>query len=42
MYKLTCSRSNLKWLEVFEEAGLEVIKEEVQTGMPEQLLMVKT
>jgi protein N-terminal methyltransferase len=35
-------RSNNRWLEVFEDAGLEVVKEEVQHGMPEELFMVKT
>lgn len=39
--KLT-SRSNGKWLQVFEEAGLRVIKEEVQEGLPQELFTVKT
>ncbi|ORX37456.1 AdoMet dependent proline di-methyltransferase-domain-containing protein [Kockovaella imperatae] len=36
------TRSNAKWLEVFREAGLEVIREEVQIGMPSELFVVKT
>jgi protein N-terminal methyltransferase len=35
-------RSNGKWLEVFKDAGLRVIKEEVQVGMPDELFVVKT
>lgn len=35
-------RSNGKWLEVFTEAGLKVVKEEVQHGMPDELFTVKT
>lgn len=35
-------RSNKKWLEVFEGAGLRVVKEEVQMGLPEELFVVKT
>lgn len=36
------SRSNGKWLEVFHEAGLQVVKEEVQEGLPDELFVVKT
>lgn len=36
------SRSNGKWLEVFTEAGLRVVKEEVQVGLPQELFVVKT
>jgi len=36
------SRSSAKWLEIFKDAGLEVIKEEVQVGMPQELFAVKT
>lgn len=39
--KLTI-RSNGKWLQVFEEAGLRVVKEEVQEGLPQELFAVKT
>jgi protein N-terminal methyltransferase len=35
-------RSNGKWLQVFKEAGLTVVKEEIQVGMPDELFMVKT
>jgi len=35
-------RSNGKWLEVFNDAGLKLVKEEVQVGMPEELFVVKT
>jgi protein N-terminal methyltransferase len=35
-------RSDKKWLEIFKDAGLEVIKEEVQVGMPEELFVVRT
>jgi len=35
-------RSNGKWLEAFAEAGLEVVKEEVQQGLPDELFTVKT
>jgi protein N-terminal methyltransferase len=35
-------RSNGKWLQIFAEAGLTVVKEEVQVGMPTELFMVKT
>ena len=35
-------RSDGKWLQVFKEAGLKVIKEEVQLGLPDELLVVKT
>jgi protein N-terminal methyltransferase len=34
--------SALRWLEIFAEAGLEVVKEEVQDGLPEELFVVKT
>lgn len=36
------ARSNGKWLEAFRDAGLEVIKEQEQVGMPEELFVVKT
>ncbi|CAK9784627.1 DUF858-domain-containing protein [Cutaneotrichosporon oleaginosum] len=36
------TRSNGKWLEVFHEAGLQVVKEEVQQGLPDELFVVKT
>ena len=36
------NRSNGKWLEVFNDAGLKLVKEEVQVGMPEELFVVKT
>ncbi|TXT10659.1 hypothetical protein VHUM_02164 [Vanrija humicola] len=36
------TRSNGKWLEVFEEAGLKVVKDEVQEGLPNELFTVKT
>jgi protein N-terminal methyltransferase len=36
------SRSNSRWLEIFAEAGLEIVREEVQQGMPTELFMVKT
>lgn len=35
-------RSNGKWLEAFTEAGLSVVKEEVQEGLPQELFVVKT
>jgi len=38
----TDDRSNGKWLEVFNDAGLKLVKEEVQVGMPEELFVVKT
>jgi protein N-terminal methyltransferase len=40
-YVLTRDRSSNKWLEIFRDAGLEVIKEEVQIGMPSELFVVK-
>lgn len=36
------TRSNGKWLEAFSQAGLEVVKEEVQHGLPDELFTVKT
>ncbi|KAL1408882.1 hypothetical protein Q8F55_005696 [Vanrija albida] len=36
------TRSNGKWLEVFEEAGLQVVKDEVQQGLPNELFTVKS
>lgn len=49
MYKLTIpffdfflsNRSSAKWLQVFADAGLKVIKEVTQEGMPEELFVVK-
>lgn len=35
------TRSTLSWLGVFEEAGLKVVKEEIQGGLPEGLFVVK-
>ncbi|WVQ82534.1 hypothetical protein IAT38_004663 [Cryptococcus sp. DSM 104549] len=35
------TRSSAKWLQVFADAGLEVVKEETQLGMPEELFTVK-
>lgn len=40
--RIADTRSNGKWLQVFAEAGLSVIKEEVQVGMPVELFTVKT
>ncbi|WVQ97289.1 hypothetical protein IAU59_004400 [Kwoniella sp. CBS 9459] len=36
------TRSHQKWRDCFTEAGLKIIKEEVQQGMPEELFVVKT
>ncbi|KAL7419230.1 hypothetical protein Q5752_006067 [Cryptotrichosporon argae] len=36
------TRSNAKWHQCFAEAGLKVVKEEVQLGMPAELFVVKT
>ncbi|ODN90237.1 hypothetical protein L198_06255 [Cryptococcus wingfieldii CBS 7118] len=36
------TRSSGKWVEAFKDAGLRVVKEEVQEGMPEELFVVKT
>ncbi|WVQ76967.1 hypothetical protein IAR50_006646 [Cryptococcus sp. DSM 104548] len=36
------TRSSGKWVQVFHDAGLKVIKEETQEGMPEELFVVKT
>ncbi|WRT64425.1 uncharacterized protein IL334_001357 [Kwoniella shivajii] len=36
------TRSHQKWVDCFHEAGLEVIREEVQQGMPDELFVVKT
>ncbi|WVR06113.1 hypothetical protein IAU60_003143 [Kwoniella sp. DSM 27419] len=36
------TRSHQKWIDCFTEAGLTVVKEEVQQGMPEELFVVKT
>ncbi|WWD17619.1 hypothetical protein CI109_102060 [Kwoniella shandongensis] len=36
------TRSSARWLECFKEAGLEVVREEIQQGMPEELFVVKT
>jgi protein N-terminal methyltransferase len=41
MYKADV-RSNAKWHQVFAEAGLEVVKEEIQEGLPQELFTVKT
>ncbi|KAE8542940.1 hypothetical protein D1P53_001005 [Cryptococcus gattii VGV] len=35
------TRSSAKWLQVFADAGLKVIKEVTQEGMPEELFVVK-
>lgn len=35
------NRSSAKWLQVFADAGLKVIKEVTQEGMPEELFVVK-
>ncbi|WVN89180.1 uncharacterized protein L203_104396 [Cryptococcus depauperatus CBS 7841] len=35
------TRSTAKWLQVFADAGLEVVKEVVQEGMPEYLYVIK-
>lgn len=34
-------RSSAKWVEIFHSAGLQVVKEEVQVGMPGELFVVK-
>lgn len=34
-------RSHLKWLEIFQIAGLSIIREKVQEGLPEGLFVVK-
>jgi protein N-terminal methyltransferase len=39
-FRLT-RRSSAKWVEIFHAAGLQVIKEEVQIGMPGELFVVK-
>ncbi|WWC58892.1 uncharacterized protein I303_101437 [Kwoniella dejecticola CBS 10117] len=36
------TRSHQKWVDCFHEAGLEVIREAVQQGMPDELFVVKT
>ncbi|WWC86522.1 uncharacterized protein L201_001399 [Kwoniella dendrophila CBS 6074] len=36
------TRSHQKWLDCFKEAGLTVIREEIQQGMPDELFVVKT
>ncbi|ORY23610.1 AdoMet dependent proline di-methyltransferase-domain-containing protein [Naematelia encephala] len=36
------TRSHQKWLDIFKEAGLEVVREEVQEGLPDELFVVKT
>ncbi|WVF70645.1 hypothetical protein IAT40_005438 [Kwoniella sp. CBS 6097] len=36
------TRSHQKWRDCFIEAGLKIIEEEVQQGMPEELFVVKT
>jgi len=35
-------RSNKMWEEIFEQAGLKIVKEEVQLGLPQGLFMVKS
>ncbi len=35
------TRSNKKWEEIFAEAGLTIVKEQVQLGLPAGLFMVK-
>lgn len=40
--QLLTGRSAMRWLEIFEEAGLTVLKEEVQEGLPDDLFTVKT
>lgn len=41
-HSLFCSnRSSAKWLQVFADAGLKVVKEVMQEGMPEELFVVK-
>lgn len=35
-------RSSGRWVEIFQEAGLKIVKEEVQEGLPEELFTVKT
>lgn len=35
-------RSAGKWREIFKDAGLEIIREEVQEGMPDELFVVRT
>jgi protein N-terminal methyltransferase len=39
---LTGCRSSGRWIEIFKEAGLKIVKEEVQEGLPEELFTVKT
>lgn len=36
------NRSSGRWVEIFQEAGLKIVKEEVQEGLPEELFTVKT
>lgn len=40
--KLLIYRSDLAWKKVFADAGLKLLKEEVQEGFPEGLYPVKT
>lgn len=35
-------RSNKMWEEIFQQAGLKIVKEEVQLGLPQGLFMVKS
>jgi hypothetical protein len=39
---MVCVRSDAAWRHAFKEAGLIVIKDEVQRGLPEDLLEVKS
>ncbi|KAH8078325.1 AdoMet dependent proline di-methyltransferase-domain-containing protein [Filobasidium floriforme] len=36
------TRSNKMWEEIFQQAGLKIVKEEVQLGLPQGLFMVKS
>lgn len=35
------TRSNKMWEEIFEQAGLKIVKEQVQEGLPAGLFLVK-
>lgn len=41
LFNFLFNRSSAKWLQVFADAGLKVIKEVTQEGMPEELFVVK-
>lgn len=34
--------SSARWVDIFKEAGLRIVREEVQEGLPEELFTVKT